>query len=220
MSLLRLLTAGRSSVGAKPMGRYKFSDPGSMPKFGSGPNPFKTKADEKKEDGGGESEEGRGQRQCPASLEIAAQPEVEAEAEVEGRQSDSSDRSNGPEAPIKEEPVEEQKVVSQKSPGLISRISSLTGSLRLKLWKPRKRAPEPRPVQGELSLDNIKVVRNDLSETDLEVVPLRSGAIAKVKAKRAMGSSDALENGLETKPAPEQTGSQAQEQDLIEASRT
>jgi hypothetical protein len=29
------------------------------------------------------------------------------------------------------------------------------------------------PVQGELSLDKIKVVRNDLSETDLEVVPLR-----------------------------------------------
>jgi hypothetical protein len=29
------------------------------------------------------------------------------------------------------------------------------------------------PVQGELSLDKIKVMRNDLSETDLEVVPLR-----------------------------------------------
>ena len=27
------------------------------------------------------------------------------------------------------------------------------------------------PVQGELSLEEIKVVRNDLNETDLEVVP-------------------------------------------------
>ena len=32
------------------------------------------------------------------------------------------------------------------------------------------------PVQGELSLDNVKVVRNDLSDTDVEVVTARSGA--------------------------------------------
>jgi hypothetical protein len=30
------------------------------------------------------------------------------------------------------------------------------------------------PVQGELSLDRIKVVRNDLSDADLEIVPLKS----------------------------------------------
>jgi hypothetical protein len=30
------------------------------------------------------------------------------------------------------------------------------------------------PVQGELSLDNIKVMRNDLSETDVEIVPAKS----------------------------------------------
>jgi hypothetical protein len=30
------------------------------------------------------------------------------------------------------------------------------------------------PVQGELSLDNIKVMRNDLSETDLEAVPMKA----------------------------------------------
>jgi hypothetical protein len=29
------------------------------------------------------------------------------------------------------------------------------------------------PVQGELSLDRIKVVRNDLSDADLEVVPVK-----------------------------------------------
>ena len=28
-------------------------------------------------------------------------------------------------------------------------------------------------VQGELSLDSVKVMRNDLAETDLEVVPAR-----------------------------------------------
>jgi hypothetical protein len=36
----------------------------------------------------------------------------------------------------------------------------------------RKTAPsrEPAPVQGELSLDTLKVVRNDLSDADLEIV--------------------------------------------------
>lgn len=30
-----------------------------------------------------------------------------------------------------------------------------------------------RPVQAELSLDRIRVVRNDLSDSDLEIVPAR-----------------------------------------------
>jgi hypothetical protein len=226
MSLLRLLTAGRSWVGAKPMGRYKFSDPGSMPKFGSGPNPFKTKEKEvaKDESVSGESgpeagaaKEERGeQREVALSPEAAARQAVETAAEVERKESDELDRSERSEAPAKEEP--QQKLVSpgEKSPGLISKISSLRGSLRLKLWKPRKSAPEPRPVQGELSLDNIKVVRNDLSETDLEVVPLRSSAIA----KQATNSADALENRPQASPAAEQSQPKAKEQDFIEASRT
>ena len=32
----------------------------------------------------------------------------------------------------------------------------------------------PAPVQGELLLESVKVVRNDLNEADLELVPLRS----------------------------------------------
>ncbi len=39
-------------------------------------------------------------------------------------------------------------------------------------------APKP-PVQGELSLDKIKVVRNDLSDADLEVVPAKLPAAPK-----------------------------------------
>jgi len=39
---------------------------------------------------------------------------------------------------------------------------------------PFKSAPAPRQtVQGELSLDKVKPVRNDLSDSDLEVVPVR-----------------------------------------------
>lgn len=49
-------------------------------------------------------------------------------------------------------------------------------------WDNRKPAPsrtaiprfEKAPVQGELSLDNIKVVRNDLSDADVEIVPMKA----------------------------------------------
>ena len=51
---------------------------------------------------------------------------------------------------------------------------------------PFARKPDSRtdkaPVQAELSLDAIKVVRNDLSDADLEVVPARPGS-APVQAK-------------------------------------
>jgi len=38
---------------------------------------------------------------------------------------------------------------------------------------PRHEGPHA-PIQGELSLDNIKVMRNDLSETDVEIVTAKS----------------------------------------------
>lgn len=54
------------------------------------------------------------------------------------------------------------------------------------IWRATKKAVPVRrssaPVQEELSLDNVKVVRNDLRDADLEVVPLRSTASRKVGA--------------------------------------
>jgi hypothetical protein len=45
MSLLRLLTAGKSLVGAKEVARYREADPKSMPKFGGKPHPFRVNGD-------------------------------------------------------------------------------------------------------------------------------------------------------------------------------
>ncbi len=54
------------------------------------------------------------------------------------------------------------------------------------IWRATKKTVSVRrstaPVQEELSLDNVKVVRNDLRDADLEVVPLRSAAGRKVGA--------------------------------------
>ena len=55
-------------------------------------------------------------------------------------------------------------------------MSGLLGRPRGKAAKPAiPRFTKP-PVQGELSLDKIKVVRNDLSDADLEVVPAKQPA--------------------------------------------
>ena len=41
MSMMRLLSAGRSLVGLEDNGKqYRMSHPGALPKFGSGKNPF------------------------------------------------------------------------------------------------------------------------------------------------------------------------------------
>jgi hypothetical protein len=52
------------------------------------------------------------------------------------------------------------------------------------------------PVQGELSLDRIKVVRNDLSDADLEVVPAkpRVAPAATVPAPRAVEKAEEAKN--------------------------
>src|SRR5690242_10449256 len=62
-----------------------------------------------------------------------------------------------------------------------ARSSSWTSRLNpLSRWREAQAAPEnPRPpVQSELSLDSVKVVHNDLSDADVEVVPIKSRAAA------------------------------------------
>jgi hypothetical protein len=42
-----------------------------------------------------------------------------------------------------------------------------------------------RPVQGELSLERVKVVRNDLSDTDLEIVTAKAGSRSPSEPRRS-----------------------------------
>ncbi len=132
MSLLRLLTSGKSLVGiSDATTRYRMSNPKVLPKFESANNPFRSK--------GG-----------PQPVQSTASPQKE------------SGRS-----------------------GIAGRVNRWTA--QVDAWLSRVRTKRPRaaipqfskpPVQGELSLDQIKVVRNDLSDSDLEVVPAKSPTIA------------------------------------------
>jgi hypothetical protein len=137
MSLVRLLTAGKSLVGIQDSkSRYRAVDPRAMPKFGS----------EKKID----TDDAR---------------ESEAKRGV-GRASVESSKAN-----LEKTPVAAARPA--RSSGWVSQWGSKLSSLVSQKPKPARSAI-PRlgeaPVQGELSLDNIKVIRNDLSDADLEVV--------------------------------------------------
>lgn len=60
--------------------------------------------------------------------------------------------------------------------GWVTKINPLAILRRLKPGA--ERSPRPRParaaVQGELSLEKVKVVRNDLNDADVELMPARS----------------------------------------------
>ncbi len=125
MSLLRLLTAGKSLVGLKDSAnRYRPAAKRSLPTFPSKAHPFRT----------------------------TAKPEAElAAAPVESGES-----------PADQNPAEPKRA------SVTEKISAFFGGRSKAHKAPAQHAPAP--VQAELSLEDVKVVRNDLSDADLEVV--------------------------------------------------
>ncbi len=162
MSLGRLLAAGKSLVGGRDHeGRYRVDKRVALPKFISPRNPFAS----------------------PAKTDVSSE---EIESAIQSRAS---------------EPVE---AVAKANIGTMGksdqRISIGTRAARwLGEWR-QKLNPLPRvakqpglagsaipsstktPMQTELSLDQVKVVRNDLSDADLEIVPVKA-PIASLPAK-------------------------------------
>ncbi len=154
MSLGRLLAAGKSLVGGQDRsGRYRVNKGVALPKFISPRNPF------------------------------AAAPAPDATAPV----------ADAPTQGRAETPaVTSAKAVRRADGEGQSRLSIGDRAVRwLGEWgrrlKPLPRATKPpgparsavtvatrSPVQAELSLDQVKVVRNDLSDGDLEVVPVKA----------------------------------------------
>jgi hypothetical protein len=137
MSLVRLLTAGKSLVGIQDLkSRYQPVDPRAMPKFGS----------EKK-----------------LNTDVARESEVKPSVTKSNAESSKTEVETTPAKPARE--VRGSGWVGQWGSKLSSLVSQKPKSARGAI--PRLNGV---PVQGELSLDNIKVVRNDLSDADLEVV--------------------------------------------------
>ena len=74
-------------------------------------------------------------------------------------------------APVKPQPMAPVPAAPKSFTGWTSRLNPVSA------WRSSKAEPvnPPRPeIQAELSLDAVKVVHNDLSDADVEVVPIKS----------------------------------------------
>ena|SRR5579859_4520164 len=168
MSLLRLLTAGKSLVGLKDTGsRYNVPRRGLLPQFSAKKNPFRasTRPEFNPSTTARRAPEGESTGQASEDLENAGHP-VLADPVVPERESS---------LPVAVAAARVQKT-ADKGELLGSRGFRWIASLPWMRPKVEKTAI-PRftkaMVQGELSLDAVRVVRNDLSDTDLEIVPAK-----------------------------------------------
>ena len=189
MSLMRLLSSGRSWVGLKETSRYVMTDPRAMPKFGSGKNPFRGTAT-KAEPAAmptlpateGNCSVTKARTGQPGNLSdrvpVALASAVPSGALRAGKPSQSAGSRLRAMISTLRNSVRQ---VSGKLSSIIGTLSAGTAAPFRKLGSlvPQRRS-RPRTaaiasfakgsLQGELSLDRIKVVRNDLSDVDLEVV--------------------------------------------------
>lgn len=162
MSLLRLLTAGKSLVGLKDTAsRYNVARTGSLPQFSPKKNPFRAST--------------------RPEFNPGAQPEAQAAANSVERTAEDP-LTPAPTAVPVVAPSSPVIPVSAAPSNRADKPKSPSPWAALLSWR-RRKAEKPgvpkfsKPmIQGELSLDSVKVVRNDLSDTDLEIVPARPAA--------------------------------------------
>jgi hypothetical protein len=203
MSMVRLLTAGKCLVGLKDStARYRMANAKSLPKFESTKNPFRatTRAPL------AEAQQTLLLAPDPEPLAEAAQPkpssiQLPAPAQAPSVQKPvpistppvrkpQAQNGSGPGGETKSA-VAKASVQTRSASGLIGRwTAALTGMF----GKSRPARPvgmvkrgAARAVQGELSLDNIKVCCNDLSDSDVEVVAVPL-VPPRAKARAAVGA--------------------------------
>jgi hypothetical protein len=166
MSLLRLLTAGKSLVGLRDTEhRYSVARRGLLPKFASKKNPFRANP--------GAEVGPSSDKELPSGLSPSEASDV------------NSGNGDGPTALSTKAPIESlaPQAAPLSSPHLREPIPDGARRMSAVRWrallpwigrgtqKPAIPRFEKTMVQGELSLESVKVVRNDLSDSDLEIVP-------------------------------------------------
>jgi hypothetical protein len=164
MSLGKLLSSGKSLVGLHDSSpRYQLQK-GALPKFESAKNPFARRT------------------HTESSPVVDCEPELPKMTPVENAAANLKKTQALPaldqqvESPAPNSKREEPAPVRATTEGWVKKLNPL-GWWRNQKPTPAKQLASPvgkLPVQGELSLDNIKVLRNDLSETDVEVVTAKA----------------------------------------------
>lgn len=168
MSLVRLLASGKSLVGLQDMeSRYRMRRRNLLPKFGSSKNPFlaRTEAPSLPLSASGAN---------TAPPNAAEMPPAEVTAAALKKKTP---------LPVVSLPDRGAEKIFKPGPttGLLARLSPWARKLNpfARRSNPGQIAKTSAPgstlhsVQGELSLDRVKVVRNDLNDADVEIVPAK-----------------------------------------------
>jgi hypothetical protein len=177
MSLLRLLTAGKSLVGLKDTGNhYNVASRVSLPKFASKKNPFRAST--------------RPEAGPLPGEEVPSPPKLTEDNFVTPRNCDNSSPASPTTSPLEGAPLQtvaQSSFEVAKSPTQHARTRSPSRWAAFLPWTRPKTEKSAIPrfekamIQGELSLESVKVVRNDLSDSDLEVVPTKPVAAPQPK---------------------------------------
>jgi hypothetical protein len=164
MSFGKLLAAGKSVAGAGGGFRYKADPRVFLPKFISPKNPFVSASDK--------------DSTAPAMSPVAHSQNPSHPAAEAGTQSAT---------PVRFETVAARAPMWKRFSGAIDAAGGLLHKFNPLKIIGRKRSQSksmvPRfgklPVQEEFSLDRVRVVRNDLSDADLEIVSGRERSVTK-----------------------------------------
>jgi hypothetical protein len=176
MSLLKLLSAAKSLDGSKPMpSPYKMKSARFLPKFGSPKNPFaRAKTDASKPTSGHMEtdslfgDEPKAPPAAPSPKPVAKAPVVkevkpiaEPEKKIEAKPASAAPAAVAPTAK------------TPKPAALGEFIKKLNPLKYLPKRRPESRSVRPkvaRAAQGELSLEKVRVLRNELNDSDIEFV--------------------------------------------------
>jgi len=208
MSLGKLLATGRSLAGGPSMGRYNVSESNRLPKFNVEKNPFASKAPAQPELATNiATDVERVSTPAFAAVPTAEQPSLPVEPVIAdspftaavSRPAQSTSPANGAAWLWRAQNVKATVAAfSKRVPsfmasaggklmGLGNQLLALVTKWTGRLKRARRKEPAsviPRfgkpAVQGELSLDKVQVVRNDLEESDLEIVTAQTSTSAQV----------------------------------------
>ncbi len=171
MSLVRLLKTGNSLTSVKDTASpYRVTRQRLLPRFGPTKNPFsstenlvsaQTRPPSQEDRGGDFTSEDRRSNPGPSSKPAAVIPSAVRDRVFSTRMSKQGRKE-----------ALRLRVIALLSRWM-AKVGGLVGFPRGKTVKPAVLRFTKQPVQPELSLDAVKVARNDLSDADLEVVLAR-----------------------------------------------
>jgi hypothetical protein len=178
MSLLRLLTAGKTLIGLKRSeSRYQLPGGKGLPMFGSKKNPFRATVFPDKAESAPVAEDTVEELSAVPAVNTDSPPSQAPAPAPNDLPPHEDNQSNGARAfavSAPKEPQAKEQLAGQPAPRRSSALKALL------LWRRVKKSNSQGPfkgrplVQAELSLESVRVVRNDLSESDLEVVQTTS----------------------------------------------